>query len=225
MPKLQPPILQPPSTAIKRRLAPPATGNHHQPSKLLPPATTTSCRTCSHRLHHRTLQVFSLSLASTTASPHVPPTCLRHKACNPVALPSLLLAMGLTEHLIPDKEFACSEFQQYMEFNYLADKSWMYKYKSKHDRIKLKEWRCELKKKGYMKGENEELFVEPPEQRITQTTWDSLVDYWGIDEKEKVIEVCQEKDLMSSSEPTILSPILDVVCNGHHRGYERGCGL
>ncbi|MQM12613.1 hypothetical protein Taro_045530, partial [Colocasia esculenta] len=42
---------------------------------------------------------------------------------------------------------------------------------------------------------------------------------------EKVIEVCQEKDLMSSSEPTILSPILDVVCNGHHGGYERGCGL
>ncbi|MQM21708.1 hypothetical protein Taro_054751 [Colocasia esculenta] len=158
--------------------------------------------------------------------------------------------------------------------------------------IKLKEWRCELKKKGYMKGENEELSIEPPEQRITQATWDSLVDYWGTDEKvqefernkknraheqathtlganplhviiknneknweiitrrlrhilrlikqkaeiipmstldlyayEKVIEVCQEKDIMSSSEPTILSPILDVVCNGHHGGYERGCGL
>ncbi|MQL93670.1 hypothetical protein Taro_026325 [Colocasia esculenta] len=30
---------------------------------------------------------------------------------------------------------------------------------------------------------------------------------------------------MSSSEPTILSSILDVVCNGHHGGYERGCGL
>ncbi|MQM18925.1 hypothetical protein Taro_051924 [Colocasia esculenta] len=42
---------------------------------------------------------------------------------------------------------------------------------------------------------------------------------------EKVIEACQEKDLMSSSEPTILSPILDAVCNGHHGGFERGCGL
>ncbi|MQL70072.1 hypothetical protein Taro_002363 [Colocasia esculenta] len=30
---------------------------------------------------------------------------------------------------------------------------------------------------------------------------------------------------MSSSEPTILSPILDAVCNGHHGGFERGCGL
>ncbi|MQM07221.1 hypothetical protein Taro_040058 [Colocasia esculenta] len=44
-------------------------------------------------------------------------------------------------------------------------------------------------------------------------------------EDEKVIEACQEKDLMSSSEPTILSPILDAVCNGHHGGFERGCGL
>ncbi|MQL97867.1 hypothetical protein Taro_030563, partial [Colocasia esculenta] len=123
--------------------------------------------------------------------------------------------------------------------------------------IKLKEWRCELKKKGYMKGKNDELSVEPPEQRLTQATWDSLVQYWGTDEKirefernqknraqeqathtlgaksiarhnqeqEKVIEVCQEKDLMSSSEPTILSPILDAVCNGHHGEFERGCGL
>ncbi|MQM12043.1 hypothetical protein Taro_044957 [Colocasia esculenta] len=123
--------------------------------------------------------------------------------------------------------------------------------------IKLKEWRCELKKKGYMKGENEELSIEPPEQRITQATWDCLMQYWGTDEKvqecernqrnrahelathtlgaksiarhnqeqEKVIKACQEKDLMSSSEPAILSPILDGVCNGHHGGYERGCGL
>ncbi|MQL78624.1 hypothetical protein Taro_011052 [Colocasia esculenta] len=157
--------------------------------------------------------------------------------------------------------------------------------------IKLKEWRCELKKKGYMKGKNEELSVEPPEQRITQVTWDCLVQYWRTDEKirefernqknraqeqathtlgaksiarhnqeqreklgdsyttlgayikahqtkggdypneytrsicEKVIETCQEKDLMSSSEPTILSPILDAVCNGHHGGFERGYGL
>ncbi|MQM10390.1 hypothetical protein Taro_043287, partial [Colocasia esculenta] len=42
---------------------------------------------------------------------------------------------------------------------------------------------------------------------------------------EKVVETCQEKDLMSSSEPTILSPILDAICNGHHGGFERGCGL
>ncbi|MQM18536.1 hypothetical protein Taro_051529, partial [Colocasia esculenta] len=42
---------------------------------------------------------------------------------------------------------------------------------------------------------------------------------------EKVIEICQEKDLMNSSNPTVLSPILDVVCNGHHGGYERGCRL
>ncbi|MQL94622.1 hypothetical protein Taro_027284 [Colocasia esculenta] len=49
--------------------------------------------------------------------------------------------------------------------------------------IKLKEWRCELKKKGYMKGEIEELSVEPLEQRITQATWDCLVQYWGTDEK------------------------------------------
>ncbi|MQL98305.1 hypothetical protein Taro_031015, partial [Colocasia esculenta] len=46
-----------------------------------------------------------------------------------------------------------------------------------------------------------------------------------LDLYEKVIEACQEKDLMSSSEPVILSPILDVVCNGHYGGYERGCGL
>ncbi|MQL93642.1 hypothetical protein Taro_026291, partial [Colocasia esculenta] len=46
-----------------------------------------------------------------------------------------------------------------------------------------------------------------------------------LDLYEKVIEACQEKDLMSSSESTILSPILDVVCNGHHGGFERGCGL
>ncbi|MQL92352.1 hypothetical protein Taro_024971 [Colocasia esculenta] len=44
-------------------------------------------------------------------------------------------------------------------------------------------------------------------------------------QQEKVIEICQEKDLMNSSNPTVLSPILDVVCNGHHGGYERGCGL
>ncbi|MQM22421.1 hypothetical protein Taro_055473 [Colocasia esculenta] len=75
-----------------------------------------------------------------------------------------------------------------------------------HFEIKLKEWRCELKKKGYMiksgvgtAGEGDTKF-----------------------QKEKVIEVCQEKDLMSSSEPSILSPILDVVCNGHYGGYERG---
>ncbi|MQM05695.1 hypothetical protein Taro_038505 [Colocasia esculenta] len=122
---------------------------------------------------------------------------------------------------------------------------------------KLKEWRCELKKKGYMKGENQELSIEPPELRITQATWDCLVQYWGTDEvvheaernkknraqeqathtlgaksiarhnqeQEKVIEICQEKDLMNSSNPTVLSPILDAVCNGHHGGYERGCGL
>ncbi|MQM03284.1 hypothetical protein Taro_036063, partial [Colocasia esculenta] len=122
---------------------------------------------------------------------------------------------------------------------------------------KLKEWRCELKKKGYMKGKNEELSVEPPEHRISQGSWDCLVQYWGTDEKvresernknnraleqathtlgarsiarhnqerEKVIKVCQEKDLMNSSDPTVLSPILDAICNGHHGGYERGCGL
>ncbi|MQL90878.1 hypothetical protein Taro_023480 [Colocasia esculenta] len=39
-----------------------------------------------------------------------------------------------------------------------------------------------------MKGENEELSIEPPEQRITQATWDSLVDYWGTDEKVQEFE-------------------------------------
>ncbi|MQL70137.1 hypothetical protein Taro_002448 [Colocasia esculenta] len=57
-----------------------------------------------------------------------------------------------------------------------------------HFGIKLKEWRCELKKKRYMKGENEELSIEPPEQRITRATWDSLVDYWGTDENVREFE-------------------------------------
>ncbi|MQL85632.1 hypothetical protein Taro_018164, partial [Colocasia esculenta] len=39
---------------------------------------------------------------------------------------------------------------------------------------------------------------------------------------EKVIAACEEKNLTNSSDPSILTPILDDVYNGHHGGYERG---
>ncbi|MQL87931.1 hypothetical protein Taro_020480 [Colocasia esculenta] len=42
---------------------------------------------------------------------------------------------------------------------------------------------------------------------------------------EKVIAACEEKNLTNSSDPSILTPILDDVYNGHHGGYERGRGL
>ncbi|MQL76441.1 hypothetical protein Taro_008829 [Colocasia esculenta] len=42
---------------------------------------------------------------------------------------------------------------------------------------------------------------------------------------EKVIATCEEKNLTNSSYPSILTPILDDVYNGHHGGYERGRGL
>ncbi|MQL94850.1 hypothetical protein Taro_027513 [Colocasia esculenta] len=100
--------------------------------------------------------------------------------------------------------------------------------------IKLKEWRSELKKKGYMKGENEELSREKLGDSYTtleayikahQTKSGDYPNEHTRSKCEKVIEACQEKDLMSSSKPAILSPILDGVCNGHHGEYERGCGL
>ncbi|MQM19850.1 hypothetical protein Taro_052862 [Colocasia esculenta] len=96
-----------------------------------------------------------------------------------------------------------------------------------------------------MKAENDELSIEPHEQRITQreklgdsyTTLGAYIkahqtksgDYPNEHTRsicdEKVIEACQEKDLISSAKPTILSLILDDVCNGHNGGYERGCEL
>ncbi|MQL74540.1 hypothetical protein Taro_006914, partial [Colocasia esculenta] len=42
---------------------------------------------------------------------------------------------------------------------------------------------------------------------------------------EKVIAACEEKNLTNSSDPSIFTPILDDVYNGHHGGYERGRGL
>ncbi|MQM07067.1 hypothetical protein Taro_039903, partial [Colocasia esculenta] len=42
---------------------------------------------------------------------------------------------------------------------------------------------------------------------------------------EKVEESCAQRELMNSSEPSVLSPILDEVYKGHHGGYERGRGL
>ncbi|MQL98213.1 hypothetical protein Taro_030918 [Colocasia esculenta] len=72
---------------------------------------------------------------------------------------------------------------------------------------KVKEWPATLKKVGYMKGINGELSETPP------------------DEREKVIATCEEKNLTNSSEPSVLTPILDDVYNGHHGGYERGRGL
>ncbi|MQL87213.1 hypothetical protein Taro_019753, partial [Colocasia esculenta] len=42
---------------------------------------------------------------------------------------------------------------------------------------------------------------------------------------EKVEEACAQRELMNSSETSVLSPILDEVYKGHHGGYERGRGL
>ncbi|MQM16415.1 hypothetical protein Taro_049374 [Colocasia esculenta] len=42
---------------------------------------------------------------------------------------------------------------------------------------------------------------------------------------EKVRLTCVERDITNSSDPCILSPILDIVYKGHHGGYERGRGL
>ncbi|MQL91720.1 hypothetical protein Taro_024333, partial [Colocasia esculenta] len=42
---------------------------------------------------------------------------------------------------------------------------------------------------------------------------------------EKVEEACSQRELMNSSEQSVLSPILDEVYKGHHGGYERGRGL
>ncbi|MQL99533.1 hypothetical protein Taro_032256 [Colocasia esculenta] len=153
---------------------------------------------------------------------------------------------------------------------------------------KLKEWRVTLKTAGYMKGVDGELFVTPPNERISKQSWNLLLQYWKNSNKiqeiernkknrvaeqathmlgaksiarrnheqqqklgdnystleaylaahkmksgeypnaythticEKVIVACEEKNLTNSSDPSILTPILDDVYNGHHGGYERG---
>ncbi|MQL96867.1 hypothetical protein Taro_029547 [Colocasia esculenta] len=42
---------------------------------------------------------------------------------------------------------------------------------------------------------------------------------------EKAIATCEERNFASSSDPSVLTPVLDVVYNRHHGGYERGRGL
>ncbi|MQL68195.1 hypothetical protein Taro_000453 [Colocasia esculenta] len=156
---------------------------------------------------------------------------------------------------------------------------------------KLKEWRATLKREGYMKGVDGELYVMPPNERISEQSWNLLLQYWKNSKKiqeternkinrvadqathtvgaksiarhnyeqqqklgdnystleayvaahkmkireypnaythticEKVIPACEEKNLTNSSDPSMLTPILDDVYNGHHGGYERGRGL
>ncbi|MQL70513.1 hypothetical protein Taro_002825, partial [Colocasia esculenta] len=156
---------------------------------------------------------------------------------------------------------------------------------------KLKEWRATLKRAGYMEGVDGELSVMPPNERISEQSWNLLLQYWKNSKKkrekernkknrvadqathtlgaksiarhnyeqqqklgdnystleayvaahkmksgeypnayihticEKVIAACEEKNLTNSSDPSILTPILDDVYNGHHGGYERGRGL
>ncbi|MQL95421.1 hypothetical protein Taro_028083, partial [Colocasia esculenta] len=48
---------------------------------------------------------------------------------------------------------------------------------------------------------------------------------YSISNKEKVIATCEERNFTSSSDPSVLTPVLDAVYNGHHGGYERGRGL
>lgn len=68
---------------------------------------------------------------------------------------------------------------------------------------KLKEWRCELKRKGYMHDNNGELSMESPEQRITQATWDCLVQYWGTDEKIQEAEKNQKNRAQEQATHTL----------------------
>ncbi|MQL71516.1 hypothetical protein Taro_003836 [Colocasia esculenta] len=49
--------------------------------------------------------------------------------------------------------------------------------------------------------------------------------YESLKKKEKVRLTCVERDITNSSDPCILSPILDIVYKGYHGGYERGHGL
>ncbi|MQL99810.1 hypothetical protein Taro_032540 [Colocasia esculenta] len=42
---------------------------------------------------------------------------------------------------------------------------------------------------------------------------------------EKAIATCEERNFTTSSDPSVLNPILDAAYNGHHKGYERGRGL
>ncbi|MQL68224.1 hypothetical protein Taro_000515 [Colocasia esculenta] len=43
--------------------------------------------------------------------------------------------------------------------------------------------------------------------------------------QEKAIATCEERNFTSSSDPSVLTLVLDAVYNGHHGGYERGRGL
>ncbi|MQL99970.1 hypothetical protein Taro_032703 [Colocasia esculenta] len=58
-----------------------------------------------------------------------------------------------------------------------------------------------------------------------QTKNGEYPDEYTHDMCEKVIATCAERDITNSSDPCILSPILDAVYKGHHGGYERGRGL
>ncbi|MQM14015.1 hypothetical protein Taro_046943 [Colocasia esculenta] len=42
---------------------------------------------------------------------------------------------------------------------------------------------------------------------------------------EKVISTCEERNFTNSSDPSVLTPVLDAIYNGHHGGYERVRGL
>ncbi|MQM14761.1 hypothetical protein Taro_047696 [Colocasia esculenta] len=156
---------------------------------------------------------------------------------------------------------------------------------------KLKEWRATLKRAGYMKGVDGELSVMPPNERISEQSWNLFLQYWKKSKKiqeiernkinrvadqathtlgaksiarhnyeqqqklgdnystlevylaahkmksgeypnaythticEKVIAACEEKNLTNSSDPSMLTSILDDVYNGHHGEYESGRGL
>ncbi|MQL74484.1 hypothetical protein Taro_006826 [Colocasia esculenta] len=62
------------------------------------------------------------------------------------------------------------------------------------------------------------------EDRATHTLGAKSIARHNHDE-EKVRLTCVERDITNSSDPCILSPILDIVYKGHHGGYERGRGL
>ncbi|MQM03189.1 hypothetical protein Taro_035963, partial [Colocasia esculenta] len=62
------------------------------------------------------------------------------------------------------------------------------------------------------------------EDRATHTLGAKSIARHNHDE-EKVRLTCVEREITNSSDPCILSPILDIVYKGHHGGYERGRGL
>ncbi|MQL95782.1 hypothetical protein Taro_028452 [Colocasia esculenta] len=62
------------------------------------------------------------------------------------------------------------------------------------------------------------------EDRATHTLGAKFIARHNHDE-ENVILTCAKRDVTNSSEPHILSSILDIVYKGHHGGCERGRGL